>query len=275
MSSLLHIDSYTKYNDVVNELQDYILDDENIKKSLRFKLQKDSQYNKDKHYNKVDKQDNHYNKGDKQDNHYNKGDKQDKICIPLEQDSLFWCYYILVNGDAAYEMLNNKNTLVTKQLKIDLVSTIRKNKDIIKTYKFDTITNIESNLANDNILNAKTFLSLCAIANINVIYISKKTYFESFMNDTTIVYVISEQINSQSKYVKKYGYQLANPEFINNIRATLYKLDKVDKPMKAMSAYKVEELVSICERLDISIFNKDNGKNKTKKDLYEAIIQYF
>jgi hypothetical protein len=267
MTSLLHIDSYTKYNDVVNELQDYILDDENIKKSLRFKLQKDLQYKQGSQYNK-DKQ-------EKQGSHDKKDDNQDKICIPLEQDSLFWCYYILVNGDTAYEMLNNKNTLVTKQLKIDLVSTIRKNKDIIKTYKFDTITNIESNLANDNILNAKTFLSLCAIANINVIYISKKTYFESFMNDTTIVYVISEQINTQSKYVKKYGYQLANPEFINNIRATLYKLDKVDKPMKAMSAYKVEDLVAICERLDISIFNKDNGKNKTKKDLYEAIIQYF
>jgi hypothetical protein len=270
MTSLLHIDSYTKYNDVVNELQDYILDDENIKKSLRFKLQKDLQYKQGSQYNK-EKQE----KQEKQGSHDKKDDNQDKICIPLEQDSLFWCYYILVNGDTAYEMLNNKNTLVTKQLKIDLVSTIRKNKDIIKTYKFDTITNIESNLANDNILNAKSFLSLCAIANINVIYISKKTYFESFMNDTTIVYVISEQINTQSKYVKKYGYQLANPEFINNIRATLYKLDKVDKPMKAMSAYKVEDLVAICERLDISIFNKDNGKNKTKKDLYEAIIQYF
>ena len=80
MSSLLHIDSYTKYNDVVNELQDYILDDENIKKSLRFKLQKDSQYNKDNHYNKGDKGDNHYNKGDKQDKQYKqyKQDKQDK-----------------------------------------------------------------------------------------------------------------------------------------------------------------------------------------------------
>jgi hypothetical protein len=196
--------------------------------------------------------------------------------IPTEKDTLFWCYYIIANGDIKYESINHKNTLVEKQMKIDLVSLIRKNKDLLKKIgKFDTITNIENNLANENNINIKTFLSLCAIANINVIYISKKTYFESFMNDTTIVYVISEQINSQSKYVKKYGYQLANPEFINNIRATLYKLDKVDKPMKAMSAYKVEELVSICERLDISIFNKDNGKNKTKKDLYEAIIQYF
>ena len=38
---------------------------------------------------------------------------------------------------------------------------------------------MESNLANDNNINAKTFLSLCAVENINVIYISKKTYFQA------------------------------------------------------------------------------------------------
>jgi hypothetical protein len=77
------------------------------------------------------------------------------------------------NGDVNYETLLNKNSLVAKQLKIDLVSIVRKNKDILKTYKFDTKSNIENNLANDNNLNSKTFLSLCAVENINVIYISK------------------------------------------------------------------------------------------------------
>jgi len=164
--------------------------------------------------------------------------------------------------------------LVAKQLKIDLVSLIRKNKDIVKLYKFDTITNIESNLANDTFLNAKTFLILCAIANLNIIYISKKTYFESLMNDTSEIYIVKEQ-NQESKYVKKYGYQIGTKNIIDNIRETFYKLDKIDKPIKTMSAYKVEELVSICERLAINIINTETGKNKTKKDLYEAIVQYF
>ena len=51
------------------------------------------------------------------------------------------------------------------------MSIIRKNKDIVKTYKFDTISSIESNLANDNNLNKKTFLTLCSIENINIIYV--------------------------------------------------------------------------------------------------------
>ena len=94
------------------------------------------------------------------------------------------------------------------------------------------------------------------------------------MNDTSIVYIITEQ-NQSSKYYHKYGFQLASIEQIDKIRQTLYKLDKIDKPIKAMSAYKSEELVEICERLAIEFINKDSGKTKTKKDLYEAIVQYF
>jgi hypothetical protein len=194
--------------------------------------------------------------------------------LPLQEDTLFWCYFIIVNGDVAYETLHTKNSLIAKQLKIELVSIIRKNKDLLKTYKFDTITNIESNLANDTFLNIKTFMALCAIANINIIHTSKNTYFESFMNDTPVVYIVKEQLN-ESKYNKKYGFQVASQENIDTIRTTLYKLDKLDKCIKAMSGYKVQELVQICSKLAIEIINKDNGKTKSKKDLYEAIIQYF
>ena len=246
-----------EYNDVINQLQDYMLDDIRIQKALRQKIGHSKVYE-----NKQEKQE----KQEKQDS--------EKIFIPFEKDTLFWCYYILANGEVAYETLNNKNSLVEKQLKIDLVSLIRNNKNIVKLYKFDTIINIESNLANDSVLNAKTFLTLCAIANLNVIYISKKTYFESLMNDTNVTYIVKEQ-NQVSKYVKKYGYQTGTKENIDNIRETLYKLDKIDKPIKAMSAYKVEELVIICERLAIAIINTETGKNKTKKDLYESIVQYF
>jgi hypothetical protein len=248
----------------MSQLHDYMLDDAHIRKALQMKIT--SEVAKKEKLEKREKKE--------------KVEQNDKVCInktlfaPAEQDSLFWCYFIMANGDAAYEILNNKNSLLAKQMKIDLVTLIRKSKDIIKTYKFDTITNIESNLANDAILNAKTFLTLCVIANINVIYISKKTYFESFMNDTDIVYIVREQTQT-SKYVKKYAYEMGNQEMIQNIRQTFYKLDKIDKPIKALSAYKVEELVGICQRLAIEFLNKDSGKTKSKKDLYEAIVQYF
>jgi hypothetical protein len=250
-----------EYNVVLQKLHDYMLDENNIQKSLRMKIN----LNKD-----VKEKSTKTPNANKKDEH----EQKQEIFIPVEQDSLFWCYFIIKNGDIKYETIYNKNDLVAKQMKIDLVNVVRKNKDIVKMYKLDTITNIESNLANDNLLNSKTFLTLCAIENMNVIYVSKKTYFELIMNDTDVVYIVYGK-SSKSKYYNKYGYELGNKALIENIRNTLYKVDKIDKPIRSLSYYKVEELLAICYKLAIETINLNTGKTKQKKDLYEAIIQYF
>lgn len=244
-----------QYNDVLNDLQDYMFYEDNMIKSLRIKM-----YPTTKDIINI-----------KQTNINN---TREKLFIPNHQDSLFWCFYIINNGDVKYETLNNKNTLIAKQMKIDLVDLIRKNKDIVKMNKFDTISNLESNLANDNNLNVKTFLTLCAIENINVIFLKKNTYYEMLMNDSNKIYIVHE-IQSQSKYNNKYGYELSTEESLNTIRTTFFKLDSIDKPIKAISAYKLNELTDICNKLVINIYNNVTCKQKSKKDLYESIIQYF
>lgn len=247
------------YNDVLDELQDYILDEGHVDKLLKMKLSSQSQQVKAEKTRVIQKV-----------------APQPALFVPAQQDSLFWCFYILKNGDASYETMNNKNSLVAKQQKIDLVSVIRKNKDIVKMYKFDTITNLESNLANDDNLNLKTFLTLCAIENINVVYVSNKTYYESLMNDSGVTYIVREiQSSSANKYHKKYGFELSTADVLDVIRNTLYKLEVVDKPIRAASAYKLQDLIDICGKLDIAITNKETGKNKSKNDLYESIVQYF
>jgi hypothetical protein len=245
------------YNDVFNELQYYMLDEENMQKSLKMKI-----FNDDKNNNSVKNTNNTTNT------------KKNVLFIPKEQDNLFWCFYIIKNGEINYETINNKTPLLTKQMKIEIISEVRKNKDTIKIHKFDSIVNIESNLVNDNIINSKTFLTLCAINNINIIYISKKTYFELLINDTNTIYIVYE-IESQSKYYNKYGFELATEEKLKNIKTDFYKIDKIDKPIKSLSSYKTEDLINICNKLAIETTNKDTGKNKQKKDLYELIIQYF
>jgi hypothetical protein len=245
------------YNDVLVELQDYMLNNDNIQRSLKMKMTNEKKAVKEPRTSFVQVK------------------KQD-LFIPNQEDTLFWCYYIIKNGDIKYETLNYKNSLVAKQQKIDLVSSIRKNKDIVKMYKFDTLSNLESNLANDNKMSPKTFLTLCAIENINIVYVNKKTYYELLTNDTNIVYIVHDLAStSPSKYYHKYGFELATEESLHTIRTTLYKLDHIDKPIKAASAYKVQDLQNICNKLGIEIMNKISGKNKTKNDLYESLIQYF
>ena len=247
-----------KYNDVVKELQDYMLDEKNIDKALETKI---ISCNKE-----ISKKESIIS-------------NKKNLFIPKEKDSLFWCFYIFKYGEIKYETLNNKNEVISKQIKIEFIEKIRKEKKTVKIYKFDTISNIESNLVNDNCICAKTFLTLCALESINVIYISKKTFFELRMNDSEEIYILYEinigNGNANRKYNTKYGFELGNFETINNIRSTLYQVEKIDKPIMAFSSYKTQDLVNICQKLAIETINKDTNKLKSKKDLYEGIIQYF
>ncbi len=244
-------------SELLQDYESYILNENNMQNYLKYKLINLSENKKPKVENKKLQS------------------KLPDIYIPREQDSLFWCYYLIKNGDVQYEMLQNRNILITKQLKIELVTKIRENKSVVKTYKFDTITNLESNLANDNVLSVKTFMSICAIDNINVIFISKNTYYELLTNDSGIIYIIREINNNQLKYSKQYGFEIANEESLNHIRSNLYKIDSIDKPIKSLSSYKLSDLLNIANKLAIETVNKETGKTKTQNDLYESIIQYF
>ena len=249
----------SQYNDVFIDLQDYMLNNDNMQKSIRLKQERPE-------------------KQEKKEKEKEKEKEKQTLFIPNQQDSLFWCFYIIKNGDIKYETLANKNTLLAKQMKIEMVELIRKNKNIIKQYKFDTLSNIESNLANDNNLNVNCFFALCAIENINIIYIKKNTYYELLTNDTNIVFLVHDvqsqsQTLTQIKYYNKYGFELATEESLNKIRNTFFKLDSINKPIKAISSYKLNDLINICNKLSIDTNN--NGKQKGKKELYELIIQYF
>ena len=155
-----------KYNDVINNLHDYMLNENTIKSALNSRI------------------DNNLTKPIKIFEKIIKG-KMDTIS-PKQKDSLFWCFYILKYGEQNYEMLENINIVLEKKLKIDYVEKIRKEKQIVKSHKFATLTHLENQLANEEKIDLPTFFTLCVIENINILYVCKKTYFELLMNDDKI-----------------------------------------------------------------------------------------
>ena len=250
-----NMNTNTNYNHVIKNLQDYMLDETNMKRMLEMKIEstnKNGSSIKEKNKDKFCKN----------------NIEKPSIFIPREKDTLFWCFYLMKHGDVNYEMLENKNILTEKKLKIEYVEKIRKEKQTVKTYKFATLTHIENNLANENQLDVNTFLTLCAIENLNVLFVKNKTYYELLMNDSNELHTVHLLQNY------KYGHEI-NPSGAEQIKLTLYKLDNIDKPIKSMSGYKLSELIEICEKLAINIINKETNKSKGKKELYEAIVQYF
>ena len=253
------------YETDFNETGKFVLDEENIKISLKNKMARDVEV---KSYDSV--------KHTKQLLSVSSSEavNNSTLFAPRQQDSLFWCFFIIKNGFVDYETIYEKNLVKTQQLKIEMVQTIRNNKDVLKAYKFDTIANIENNLGNETQLNVKTFLSLCAIENLNICYVRGKTFFELRMNDDGPNYILREMTGS-TKYHIKYGFEIGEKEMLDDIRQTLYQIVVINKPIKSISAYKAPELIDIMKKLSIDHTNKTTGKNMLKNEMYEEIVKYF
>jgi hypothetical protein len=186
--------------------------------------------------------------------------------IPLvTEDTLFWCFYIISEGFSNYEMLIHKNIVGEKKLKIERIEELRKHKDVLKTYRFTTFSNLEDKLANHKKIDISTFLSLCVLKNINVLIIKKKIYFELRMNDTDEIFIIRE-ING------KYGYENSNKLYTNELKEDYIGVDNIDKPLKSMSYYKADELVEMCNKFGIETISSKTNKKKTKKEMYDSLF---
>jgi hypothetical protein len=276
----------TNYNIVVNKLQDYMLNENKIENSIKNKIIKNTTVCKNKNDKyKTEKNDKYVdnNKNNaiilKDESNKDLQISTNSLFFPSEKDSLFWCFYIMKNGEASYEMIDFKNLIIEKKIKIEYVEKLRKEKQLLKTYKFATLTHIENQLANEQRIDINTFLTLCVLENLNIFYISKNTYFELLMNDTSVIHLIKKGFVAGNNYVANFGYKTDNKESeeITKYKNEFYKIDNIDKPIKSISTYKVQELIDFCNKLSIETVNNETkkNKNKNKNELYESLIQYF
>ena len=191
--------------------------------------------------------------------------KEEKdIFIPDEEDSLFWCYIIYKYGYSEYELKREKKYESITSMKIDLVYTVRENKDLLKKLKLRK-SKVEENLTNDKRINLDTFLFLIAVNEMNLIYINGQTYYEELYSDEEKICIIKYE-----KEQDKYGIYDVSKEKLEELKKTRLHILNISKPIKSLSSYKVLELKEICKTLNIDIM-KTETKCKTKKELYQLI----
>lgn len=252
------------YQEFIKHIQDYMFNNTTICKTIENKIRENYNIKKTK-----------VNVSDNKKTNCIQVNTDNNIIIPNENDSLFWCLYIIKNGFMNYSQLTNINIVLEKQLKIEYVERLRKEKQLIKQFKFDSIVNVENKLVNENSIDNKTFLTLCVLGNLNIFLIINKTYYELKMNDSNKFYVI-QFFNDK----KRYGFEEVTKEVLDNYKTLYYKLDNIDKPIKSLSSYSVQELMDICKKLGIETIDTNKStdkkeKTKSKKELYESIIKYF
>jgi hypothetical protein len=216
---------------------------------------------------------------------------------PQQKNSLFWCFYIIVNGLSGYEYEKNYFT-AEQEFKVKIIERIKKgeNKQILKEHKMSK-NMIESGLmgtGNMTGISPKTLYALSLFHNVNIFYVYKNTYYEMFVDananvSDSKIHII--QFNPDNNCYSVCVYTNANEdegqmEYIENIKKTCLKLDNLDdvnKPLRPISSYSLTELLNIAEKMNISDVHdvdtnintnkKINVKRKTKNELYTEIME--
>jgi len=166
--------------------------------------------------------------------------------------------------------ISNQHFIIEKEMKYKFIEILRQNKSILKNNKIKPLSEIEDDLANKECITLKTFLSLCILEQKNIIILHKRKIFEYIFDSNEPIHIITK-IDE-----KKYSLDLqVTKEKIENYRINYYQWLHVDSSLKSISSYKLEELHEICEKLGIDYKNDPNKKKKTKKEIYELIIQNF
>ena len=199
--------------------------------------------------------------------------KKDTIYKPVKKDSLFWCFYILKYGFSKYEMeVGNQHFSIEKQEKFKYIDHVRNpiNKDLLKIHKIKPLSLLEDDLANQEKISIKTFFALCIIENINIILIDKRKVYEVLTTDKPKIHVIHRNSVTYEHHIE---LDVSAEKYIT-YKESYYKMSNFDSSLKAMSSYKVEELLELCKKLEINIDIKEN-KKMAKKDIYELLVQQF
>ena len=256
----------TNYN-VVEELQDYMFTGKNLtlfSKNIFCNIEVDKPTTIDKTFNKKEfvKPDN-----------INNININSNIYKPLKKDSLFWCFFILKYGFSKYEMeIGSQYFTVEKTEKFKYIELFREkdSKDILKMNKIKPLSELEDDLANKDRISIKTFFALCIIEKINVLLVDKRKIYHSMNNDTKEVNVIHRNSESLDHHIELN----VTESCLTNLKDTYYNVTGFDNNLKSMTSYKVDELLDLCKKLNITVSN-DSTKKLAKKDIYELLVQNF
>jgi hypothetical protein len=195
------------------------------------------------------------------------------IYKPLKKDSLFWCFFILKYGFSKYEMeVGSQYFTVEKTEKFKYIELFREkdSKDILKMNKIKPLSELEDDLANKDRISIKTFFALCIIEKINILLVDKRKIYHSMNNDTKEVNVIHRNSESLDHHIELN----VTESCLTNLKDTYYNVTGFDNNLKSMTSYKVDELLDLCKKLNITVSN-DSTKKIAKKDIYELLVQNF
>jgi len=230
-------------------------------------------------------------------------------------DNLFWAIHLKNEGKENFDFICRKKGELFKTqqiLKNEYITEFKRCyededenlKECFKEYKWKRNA-IESGIFYEQ-FTIDVFTVVCFLYDFNVIVFDGVKYCE-YIRDTEGMVQTDDKVYNADKYliikkgVDKKDYQIFRPcimdcpeedeekkkkinetiiKEIQSIRKNLFLVCKFDKPMRALSAYKKNDLVELCRKVGISYKVKSKGRDKdkskdlTKKEMYFNLNNY-
>jgi hypothetical protein len=188
----------------------------------------------------------------------------------------------MINNFSDSDLEHINSFKIMKEFKINCVEKLKNQKNILKDFKIQKGM-VEDDLTNNEKISFKTFHGLCVLYLVNVILIrDNNTYCVLCTNNDEKVinlqnYKLLKITNvKMSSEFNNFDIELVNnnttEEELQKILKSYYAIENIEKPLKAFSSYKLDDLVSMAEKLNINIYD-ETTKKKKKQELYENILQ--
>lgn len=234
----------------------------------------------DKNYENTKPHFNNKNKFVNYNKKYSKYNEPNIIKSKQIEDKLFWCFYKIYKNYTDKDLDTINYFVIEKEFKYKVSCDLVKNKNILKLEKINR-SFIEDELINNKKISLKTFKCLCLLFNLNIIIVKENNTYTKFCynhskseinsSNFKVIRFTNYHSNKSQDYDIIIDNDITNDE-IEMIINNYYLIENLDKPLKSISSYKVEDLINICKKLDISIYG-ENTKIKKKNILYENILK--
>lgn len=193
------------------------------------------------------------------------------------KDSLLWAIYIMIYGIEKFETIENHYT-ESNTFKFALVELLRENKAVLKANKLK-LNALEETLVHKPFIGLEILQAIAVCKHMSVCVVQDRKYYEVANGSGSGGEFIIEKI--KGKYVLYMPPNRITAGYLNYIRKNYWLMENITAPIRAMSAYKLQDLVDICNKLNLPVVNVIPGKfgsmgtekRKTKPVLYEAICK--
>jgi hypothetical protein len=193
--------------------------------------------------------------------------------FPRKPDTLFWCVYIALHGMKEYNQIGLHYGNVEIEEKQKMMELMRKTPNIIKNAN-KKITKVSSHeIMSDFMTNKRTTVDMLMIFavynNMRIILVNVDNKNQPDKSYT----ILGSQIYTQTIVIYKknnyYGLEMEYQEQkMEEILTNLFCMEQIDRPLKAITNYKIDELEAIAYKLNV-----DYTTSKLKKqELYNAIL---